>query len=299
MKTVTVLLSTYQGEQYLKEQLDSLYAQTGVDCKILVRDDGSRDQTCRILEAEQEAGRLRFYTGENKKPGRSFLDLVQNAPESDYYAFCDQDDIWLPDKLSVAVNALEGFDKPSLYYGRPRLVSGDGTPMESPKNAYDRFLKFPEAFVNSNATGCTMVFNRALLLLVREKEPDYLFMHDVWVHKLCIAAGGNLVFDEDVHILYRQHGGNVIGGAPSVWKKLKQHYRSLTHGDCIRSKTVAALLMGYGELFTGENRVLAEKIAHYRDGFGKRLSLLFDRRIRTGYPKRDRLYRLAVLLGVF
>jgi len=105
--TVQVLLSAYNGADFLMEQLRSLYAQRGVNVQILVRDDGSTDATRQLLEAEQAAGRLTFYTGENLGWARSFMDLVYHSGSADYFAFCDHDDIWLPEKLQKAVESLE------------------------------------------------------------------------------------------------------------------------------------------------------------------------------------------------
>ncbi|MBR7166470.1 MAG: glycosyltransferase [Bacteroidaceae bacterium] len=105
---VQVLMSTYNGMQYIREQLQSIYAQQGVDLSLLVRDDGSTDGTLQLLDEEQQAGRLSWYSGKNLGPAFSFWDLLHNAPEAPYYAFCDQDDVWDADKLAVAVAAMEG-----------------------------------------------------------------------------------------------------------------------------------------------------------------------------------------------
>lgn len=301
MERIVVLLSTYNGEQYLQTQLDSLYAQEGVSLRILVRDDGSSDATCALLEREQAAGRLCWYGGENKKPARSFLDLVYHAPDAEYYAFCDQDDFWLHDKLSIAVSQLKKTDpkRPALYYGRPRRVDSQLMPAENPSRSLHRMLTFKSALINSNATGCTMVFNRSLLELIRDKEPVYLPMHDTWLHKVCLVANGQLLFDDDVHILYRQHGNNVIGISISGKDKLRKHLLSLKTQDCSRSRTIRSLLDCYGSLMNEEDHALAEKVVHYKDGLVQRLSLALDPKIRSGYLDRDILFRLAVLLDAY
>lgn len=96
MKTVSVLLSTYNGEKYLREQLDSLLVQQGVDLRIIARDDGSKDTTVEILkEYAGKDTRVSFFEGKNVGPAQSFFDLIMKSPDSDYYAFCDQDDVWI------------------------------------------------------------------------------------------------------------------------------------------------------------------------------------------------------------
>ena len=104
---VCVLISTYNGERFLEEQIASIIAQKGVEVDILVRDDGSSDMTCSLLERWQKEGKLKWYKGENLGFARSFMNLLKTASGYDYYAFCDQDDIWLEDKLQRAVTALE------------------------------------------------------------------------------------------------------------------------------------------------------------------------------------------------
>ena len=113
---VCVLISTYNGERFLEEQIASIIAQKGVEVDILVRDDGSSDMTCSLLERWQKEGKLKWYKGENLGFARSFMNLLKTASGYDYYAFCDQDDIWLEDKLQRAVAALEKIeDKVKLY----------------------------------------------------------------------------------------------------------------------------------------------------------------------------------------
>ena len=111
MEKIVVLLSTYNGEKYLEEQLDSLASQNGVVIELLVRDDGSTDGTAAILDRWQDEGRLSWYTSANLGPGKSFMHLLQTAGGGGYYAFCDQDDVWLPDKVKRVMEAFdEGYD---------------------------------------------------------------------------------------------------------------------------------------------------------------------------------------------
>lgn len=127
MKTVMVLLSTYNGEKYLKEQIDSVLSQKNVNVNILVRDDGSYDETKTILQKYQDEGKLKWYTGNNLKATYSFLDLLHNTPKADYYAFCDQDDVWNENKLIMAINKLENLPKykPALYTGRLNITDSE------------------------------------------------------------------------------------------------------------------------------------------------------------------------------
>lgn len=301
MKTVTVLLSTYNGEAYLPALLDSLYAQRDMRVRILVRDDGSADGTADILRREQREGRLRWYRGENLGPAGSFFDLMAAAPRSDWYAFCDQDDLWLPDKLSRALEMLGDDEpgRPALYYGRPKLVDAQLHPLPSTPRALETMTTLGAALVASNATGCTMVFNRALLSILVSRPPEWVFMHDDWAHKVCLLAGGRLVFDPEVPILYRQHGGNCIGTSVSDLEKLRGHLRSLIRKDRVRSRTAAQLLACFGERMTPEDRTLVRTAARYGESLSARVRLLREGRIRTGYHARDALFLLAAAMKAY
>lgn len=365
MEKVIVLMSTYNGEKYLRTQIDSLLSQDGVQVEILVRDDGSTDSTLRILESyvntcdfadgnqntndvnscsdlsygseknlnkvwdkeptgnqERKKGNISFYKGANVGPARSFLDLMKHAPEADFYALCDQDDTWLPDKLKIAVKAIQKAaqqnrngipknhvtehsgmtshkDVPVLYYGMPRFADNDGNLLKGPKGIYEKSLDFSSCLIKSNSTGCTMVFNRRLRDIVNEKTPGDITMHDEWLHKVCLAVGGQLIYDEDVHMLYRQHGGNTIGGQLSLSKVMKRYMKTLFKPDCIRSRCIRSLIECYGDEMPEKNLKMAKKVACYKKSLKDELKLFFDRDIKTRYLKRNILFKAAVFLGIF
>lgn len=150
MRNILVLMSTYNGEKYLKEQIDSILAQKNVEVTIRVRDDGSTDGTIRILEEYQKCGKLNWYSSTNMGPAKSFLDLVYNAPlKYDYYAFCDQDDYWKEDKLYKAIERLEHFDdKPALYHCELEIVDENRKcgAFRFSDEQYCRFVKEVEGF---------------------------------------------------------------------------------------------------------------------------------------------------------
>ena len=127
MKNVLVILSTYNGEKYLREQIESVLKQENVKISILVRDDGSTDNTCNILEEYEKKGLLRWYTGKNLKPAKSFIDLIFHATNDfDYYAFCDQDDFWYFKKIYSAIEQMENnndsIDIPKVCYCNLEVV---------------------------------------------------------------------------------------------------------------------------------------------------------------------------------
>ena len=159
--SVCVLMSTYNGEKFLLQQLQSIYDQQGVSVSLLVRDDGSSDSTHEILQCEAEANRLEWYVGENIKPARSFLDLMDKAEgRADLYAFSDQDDVWNTGKLLAAAEAIGDLKGPALYMCQTKLVDEKLLPLSQIN--VSPYLTFGEALIYQYASGCTMVFNEPL-----------------------------------------------------------------------------------------------------------------------------------------
>ncbi|EME3486548.1 glycosyltransferase, partial [Enterococcus faecium] len=127
MDRVIVLMSTYNGEKYIREQLDSIFNQKNIAVKVVIRDDGSNDATQSILDEYKKKHNLNWYTGKNLNAAWSFMELINNAPDSNFYAFADQDDVWDNDKLFIAVEAMkncgtETNEKAIMYSCPTRLV---------------------------------------------------------------------------------------------------------------------------------------------------------------------------------
>lgn len=297
MKSVTVLLSTYNGEKYLNEQLESLGAQVNVDLKILVRDDGSSDQTTNILNKWKKAGLLEWYQGENLKSALSFMDLVYNAPESDYYAFCDQDDVWDSNKLESAINFLDNLDQsiPALYCSNTRLVDNN---LETIKTSSKRTkISLGSALLVNPAIGCTMVFNKKLKEYLNFYVNSNLHMHDAWIYRVCFALNGNIIFDEIPHISYRQHGENVVGGNTSYVMKAKRRILDVTKNKKrIRETDAKNLLEGYADLMDISTLNLVKKVAYYRESITNKMRLLLDHNIRTNSLEHNFAFFIGVIL---
>lgn len=270
--SVTVVLATYNGEKYIREQLDSLLRQKGIKVSILVRDDGSKDGTSNILDEYQNQGLLRWYTGEHLNVQKGYLNLLKYAPKSEYYAFCDQDDVWDDDKLLYAVTELEAFpkDKPVMYYCGQRLVDENLQLISVHKIVTDRSAH--TNFLISNVAGCTAVFNQCLVDAVNSTEPDFILMHDSWLFKICLALGGNYYADSTAHINYRQHGNNVAGLSGGMKGKLRQAKRYLAVFEI--QKQCQSLLNCYGDRMIPEYRKLTEEICNYDKSLGNRIKLL-------------------------
>lgn len=211
---VQILMSTYNGERFLEEQLNSLLQQTYDNMEILIRDDGSKDGTAAILKKYQEKyDNIQVYLEENVGLTKSFFTLLQRS-DADYIAFSDQDDVWLEEKVERAVERLEKIKEPALYCSNKILVD---TNLKIIKENAHRKLKpaFENAVVECICTGCTSMMNRALAENIKEHIPENAIIHDWWCY-LTASYLGKVIFDENAYIWYRQHERNVIG-ASSTW----------------------------------------------------------------------------------
>lgn len=299
MDNITVLLSTYNGEKYLPEQLKSIFDQRDVNVRLLVRDDGSTDATCAILDSWSRTVNLTWYTGFNLKPAKSFIDLLKNAGESPYYAFSDQDDFWLPEKLSTAINFLEKFEnEPALYFCQTQLVDKNLNKIDSV--IIQPYITFGEALVYQFVGGCTMVLNSKLRDIVLKHKQDYVTMHDVWIYDLALSVGAKVVFDPIPHIYYRQHGNNVIGQSTSRLKEWRSRLSNYFKGEKNERSNIALELMkGYGDMMPVRNYKIVEDFVKGKDSFSKRMELLFDKRYRCSSKKTYWLFKLAILLNTY
>lgn len=222
---VAVLLSTYNGNRYLPAQLDSFMIQLHPDWTLFWRDDGSSDGTVDALDGfarRAGPGRCVQILDPPNRIGiaASFMTLLREALPSlapgDAAAFADQDDVWLPDKLSRGLAALAEVphDVPALYCARQVLVDTKLRRIGlSPPFA--RRPGFPAALAQNIATGCTILLNHAAATLVASSKPPPGALHDWWSYLLISAAGGRILTDDRPALLYRQHGGNAVGSQPS------------------------------------------------------------------------------------
>ena len=295
---VQILLSTYNGEKYLEEQLESLVKQEDIEISILVRDDGSTDSTHDILNRWQEKGLLRWYTGQNLKPAKSFLQLLFDADEADYYAFCDQDDYWYPDKLSSAVNKLSSAnDKAGLYFSQTQLADKELNKIESV--IIRPYITFGESLVYQFVGGCTMVLNRQLRDVIVKYRPSFLSMHDVWVYDVALAIGAEVIFDPIPHMLYRQHGGNVIGQGFGKAEKWKRSMNRIFNKSQERSRLAKEIKEGFKDVMACQNLLILEKFLNGKINIWKRLLLYIDKDFRCSHKRTYRKFQLAVLLNLY
>ena len=214
---VAILLGTLNGARFLSEQLRSFEAQTHENWHIWASDDGSSDQTHEILEAwsaKFEAGRATILHGPGEGFVANFQSLIGDEDiRADYFAFSDQDDVWMADKLDRAVACLRStpFDVPAIYCSRTEMIDHNGKRIGVLSPLFLRAPSFANALVQSIAGGNTMVLNRAARNLMGRYANLAPVSHDWWAYQLVTGVGGRLIYDVQPSIYYRQHDGNLIG----------------------------------------------------------------------------------------
>lgn len=219
---IDILMATYNGDLYLAQQIESIIGQSYTDWRLIVRDDCSHDNTMSVLKKYQEQYPEKIIIIPSKHPSGSamnnFFKLLDYA-DSEYIMFSDQDDVWKKDKIAVAVSKMHELEK---QYGVevPLLVHTDLCVVDENLQTINPSIfamqnmdptrdKLNHLLATNIVTGCTMLFNQALLKLLVEK-PKTAVMHDMWI-ALVAAAFGKIGFVDKATMFYRQHSTNANG----------------------------------------------------------------------------------------
>ena len=265
--SVAILLSTYNGERHLPALLDSVAAQTEPDWRLVVRDDGSTDGTLEQVRqfAAAHPGRVHVEAGSNLGAAASFMTLL-GSPEAaaDVVAFCDQDDVWHPDKVARAVAHLrKAGTSPALYCSRAVLVDASLQRVGlSPP--FDR-IGFDFALFENVAIGCTTALNRAGHQLIAGRLPPAggVVVHDWWCYLVIAALDGQLFCDPEPSVDYRLHGENVIGLPRGVVSGIVHQVRRLARNPrrfFEPSRQAQSLLTCFGDVLTPSRRAVVEEL---------------------------------------
>jgi glycosyltransferase involved in cell wall biosynthesis len=265
---VVVLMSTFDGERFVVEQLRSIVEQLPADGRILVRDDGSRDHTVSVIEAMGDA-RITLKRGRNLGFGSSFLTLLAQAPSNaDMVMFADQDDVWLPGKIERAWRHLAPMGgTPALYGSAQMLTDAQLQPLHATR-AWSRPPSLRGALAENLITGCTAALNApAVRLLQRADVADGVHFHDWWMY-LVVSAFGRVVFDREPTLLYRQHGSNQIGHGAGWLGRQVHKARFLLRNDWvgILLGQVASLWRHYGADLEPSARQLVTEHFGFEEG---------------------------------
>ncbi len=293
---IAVLMSTYNGEKYLKDQIDSILAQklcAGCELTLLIRDDGSADQTREIIKifVKQKKNVTCMNISDPSHIGikGSFLLLLRTAlaaeQQFDYFAFADQDDVWLEDKLASAIDRLEGSDnkKGALYYSNKFIADEKLQVKEKDNILY--YGDFIEVLWGSQAYGNTMVFNNTLAEYADRHQSQISKYHDAWIYRLAKCIGSDIYFDENAYIYYRQHSENIVGfshGFHENWLYLiKNFFPNLVRPrEHFSQKQIKEIVEYYQEELDPKVIGYIERVMGYNENFKFKWALLRDRNMK-------------------
>ncbi|MBP6917392.1 MAG: glycosyltransferase family 2 protein [Legionellaceae bacterium] len=295
---VAILLCTYNGETYLSKLLDSLASQTSPHWVIHASDDKSQDKTLDILsQYQQQIGLQRFviYTGPTQGYVANFLSLTCNPQiQADYYAYCDQDDIWEPEKLQRALELLNKVPQhiPALYCSRTRLVDADANYIgDSP--LFRKKPAFANALVQNIGGGNTMVVNNAArALLYKASQKIHVISHDWWFYLVISGCGGTVFYDPHPSLQYRQHGNNLVG-ANNSWRARFVRIRMMFKGNFKHWNTLnTQALLAIAHQLTPQNQIILQRFAVSREkGFFRRIFGI----LHSGIYRQTRLGNLGLV----
>ena len=294
MERVNVILSTYNGEQFLAQQLDSILEQTYPNVDVYIRDDGSSDRTVSIIKeyCGKSTDTVRFHLLEDQRGNlntwRSFLCAIMASDDADYYAFCDQDDVWNPDKIERAVRVLSEQPKetPFLYaagydicdLSLNQIGKGKKTvPLEQ--------MSVGKSFFNYGAglgQGFTLVFNRALKEYAFYPEKMDIRGHDVWLWAVISGLREGYYYDDYSSASYRRHTSSVTPTGGSGWNLWRWRFRQFMNHELFLRASLAACT--YAELFS--DRMKTDEDKTFLRIFGERGMITRRRWKKAFYPYR-------------
>lgn len=298
---IAVLMSTYNGGKYLEEQLVSLANQTVADeMSVYIRDDGSEDNTLDIINRWKGKLSIHLRKDGNVGPARSFWALFSDKTiQADFYAFCDQDDIWDADKLETAVAQLHG--NCHLHCCNCRIVDSQGKLLQPVMKDTAPQTGIPRIFVTGFAQGCSMMFTNALREFILSKNISCIPMHDLML-TLYNAAYGDVFWDDTPRFSYRVHESNVtVKSQKSKLKKLQSTWWNWQNSSKNSMAIVASEMLNNDLHLSDEDREFLFKMSGYRSSIRSKLWLIGYKGVQNipDVPYRSlRSYKIRLLLGL-
>ena len=298
-KKVAVVMSTYNGEKYIKEQMDSILNQTYKNIEIVVRDDGSKDGTVEIVKEYQKSHpNISLYEGDNVGFVNSFFGLLAIA-EADYYAYADQDDVWLENKIELAVNELDKLDnsKPNMAFGNSDYYDDEMNFIGyGEKNKKYSFLR---SLFSCIGQGMTFTINQKTKELITNNRPKSCFFHDWWTYILCVSMG-NVAYSNVTTVKYRRRKENATSEGQGYFRLIVWRVKNLLFGNGM--KDIKQQMLNFKEIFydklSDENKKIIDLFGNEKYSFIKAIR-------KTFYPKRIRsklvdevMLRFLFLFGV-
>ena len=297
---VCVMMSTYNGEKYIKEQIDSLFAQEDIEVHLYIRDDGSTDNTVNEIEKMKiDYPEIHIEKCENIGYAKSFFSLLCSVPDDyEYYAFSDQDDVWMSNKLIDAVEVLKEKHTPCLYSCNLELVDEKLNHIEIMDAPTNEDFSKGRYLIDRYSYGCAMVFNSKLRKIAVNNLPSINISHDNWLGILAVFCG-EFIFDDKPNIRYRQHRSNVTGGKSGFAYSWKRRFKNLGRiKDESRCSLANELIERFGDAFDKDTLELLQMVGSYKKGFKNKMIFFFDKRTVRKSKEKNFIFRLMILFSL-
>jgi glycosyltransferase involved in cell wall biosynthesis len=306
---IAILLSSYNGEQYIEEQIKSIMNQVDCGVTLVIRDDGSKDRTVDVVKRLQEnySDHIILYRGENLGYRRSFMELLLLAPDAEFYGFADQDDYWLEEKCKVGIESIiTSFGKDSISLYASAVSICDENLEIIGKNDINSPNCIESLFVRHRIGGCTMIFTRRLKNIAKALyqagiENRYID-HDFMLASVAYSYG-NVIRDNESHILHRRSEKSVTSGGRGVINRLKMELLIIfERKDCQYDMALQLRKFAsdegteYGKLNTED---FVDQLCGYKESIGKKMKLLKNKKLTSGVLVCDMEAKLKIVMKNF
>jgi len=296
---VAVLMSSYNGEEYIEQQIDSILTQkTSCDVRLFIRDDGSQDCTVDIIKHYIDQGApITLFEGENLGYNQSFFKLLQIVDGYDFYAFSDQDDVWMEDKLEIAVSTLTNRNKPALYGSCSYLVYDELEPFGVTQQER-RKITFYNTIIQNFFPGHSQVMNAALKEKITQNlDYEKIYVYDSWIVNTAIVCG-ELVFDNTPHTYYRMHKGNAVGFGEGATGWVHERIHRIQNGELKQyAKQIKYFVECYADELAPDERCEMELFETSKTNFFKRLRYISKTKLYRQKKKEDIMFKMLYLMG--
>lgn len=300
-KGLAILLSTYNGALFLRQQLESLYLQTFKDFTLYVRDDLSSDYTCKIIdEWKEKLDIIIIDSTKNLGAAESFMTIIKQVPKYKYYAFCDQDDIWDKAKIEKAISQLNGINKPALYFCNSRVIDADNNVISVGRPLKQKEISVESELVCGYCPGCSMVFNWGLMDIVKRQKYQHIPMHDM-LYVMNAIVYGEVIYDTEPLYSRRMHRNNAVG---KIGKNFQQRVKQSLNNWFVKSKKypldvfVSDFLNNIQHDVANYDLSGIIQLAHYNDKLINRFLLISNKKFSSSNKSGNRSFKIRAIMGV-
>ena len=301
MKKISIMMSTYNGEKFLGEQIESILNQQDVETSLFIRDDGSTDGTIAIIEFFQTKypQRICLFKGKNVGYRKSFLKLLEVVGDAEFYGFADQDDVWMSQKSINAIQCIEREN--ALLYASGVILTDGELHVIGRQDISNMSNSIESYFSRSRLAGCTFVFPEQLKRIVEQFSnldfddatmPD----HDFVVGS-CAFACGKVFLDNNSYIYHRRHKTSVTNGGMGISKRIRSEYKYVFHRKNIKLEMAKMLLEKCEMHLREENKGFLQSVVEYKISFTKRLKLFSNPKLTSNMFICDLEQRIKIILS--